>query len=117
MRHDTSSFAHGPRAKRHHSFMRKVWCDTELPPDLIEKLWGGDVDRVLFASTPLQVKDRCIVGRFEIDSRSLLIKRHTWGGVSRTLRMAFREPAANSCARLGVYLHNLGIPTPRPAQR
>lgn len=28
--------------------------------------------------------------------------------------MAFREPAALSCARLGEYLHQRGIPTPRP---
>jgi tRNA A-37 threonylcarbamoyl transferase component Bud32 len=28
--------------------------------------------------------------------------------------MAFREPAALRCARLGLHLHNLGVPTPRP---
>ena len=65
-------------------------------------------------SIPLQVKDRCVVARCECDSGSLLVKRHTWGGISRTLRMVFREPAALSCARLGLYLHNHGIPTPRP---
>jgi hypothetical protein len=74
----------------------------------------GDVDRILFAAIPLQVKDRCIVGRYEAESASLLVKRHTWGGPWRTLRMVFREPAARSCLRLGLYLHDHGIPTPRP---
>src|SRR5262249_26386751 len=37
-----------------------------------------------------------------------------WGGAWRTLRMAFREPAARRCARLGRYFSKLGIPTPQP---
>jgi len=114
MRHNTSAFADSPQAVRRWSLLRKVWCDAELPGELIEKLCRGDVESVLFGSVPLQVKDRCIVAQCEIGSHSLLIKRHTWGGVSRTLRMAFREAAANSCARVGVYLHNLGVPIPRP---
>jgi tRNA A-37 threonylcarbamoyl transferase component Bud32 len=114
MRDDASRTTDSPRALRRWSLLRRVWCDADLPKELIDALWAGDVDRVLFSTIPLQVKDRCVVGRCECDSGSLLVKRHTWGGISRTLRMMFREPAALSCARLGLYLHSRGIPTPRP---
>ena len=114
MRDDASRPTDCPRARRRRSFLRRVWCDSDLPQNLIDALWSGDVDRVLFSTTPLQVKDRCVVGRWECESGPLLVKRHVWGEISRTMRMAFREPAALRCARLGLHLHNLGVPTPRP---
>ena len=109
-----SAFAGDTRTVRKWSFARRVWCDAGLPAKLVEALCSGDVDSVLYASTPLQVKDRCVVARRDFDSKPLLVKRHSWGGLSRTLRMAFREPAALSCARYGIYLDKLGIRTPRP---
>lgn len=114
MRDEASRSVDGPRAMRRRSLTRQVWCDAELPAELVETLCAGDVDSVLFSSIPLQVKDRCVVGRYESKSASLLVKRHVWGELSRTLRMMFREPAALRCARLGTYLHSHGVPTPRP---
>jgi hypothetical protein len=108
------AFAGGTRAIRRRSLMRRVWCDGTLPRALIEALCAGDVDHVLSGCKPLQVKDRCVVGLYEDHEPPLLIKRHNWGGLWRTARMLFREPAARSCARFGNYLHDLGVPTPRP---
>ncbi len=114
MQNSTSTSAEGLRSLRHRSITRCAWYDANLPSELIEALCTGDVDNVLFGTVPLQVKDRCVVGRYEEGTNSLLVKRHTWGGLSRTLRMAFRESAAQSCARLGTFLHSLGVRTPRP---
>ena len=102
------------RTLRRRSLLRRAWCDAALPDDLVDVMLRGDPDRVLFSSNPLQVKDRCVVVRHESSRGSLLVKRHSWGSTWRTLRMAFREPAAQRCARLGEYLHDRGIPTPRP---
>lgn len=99
---------------RRRSLLRRAWCDVDLPVELAEIMLRGDPDRLLFTSNPLQVKDRCVVVRHESASGSLLVKRHSWGSAWRTFRMAFREPAAERCARLGVYLHDRDIPTPRP---
>ncbi len=104
----------GMRTLRRGSFLRRAWCDADLPGNLANAMLRGDPDRVLFSSKPLQVKDRCVVVRHECASGSLLVKRHSWGSPWRTLRMAFREPAAERCAWLGQYLHDRGIPTPRP---
>jgi tRNA A-37 threonylcarbamoyl transferase component Bud32 len=114
MRDEAPSIAHNLRPTRRRSLARRVWLDGELPNELIETLLRNELDRLLFSSDPLQVKDRCVVARHESSIGPLLIKRHTWGGAWRTLRMAFREPAARRCARLGRYLSKLGIPTPRP---
>jgi hypothetical protein len=102
------------RTMRRRSLRRRAWCDANLPADLAEAMLHGDPDRVLFSSNPLQVKDRCVVVRHDLADGSLLVKRHSWGSTWRTFRMAFREPAALRCARLGEYLHQRGIPTPRP---
>jgi hypothetical protein len=102
------------RTMRRRSLRRRAWCDADLPADLAEAMLHGDPDRVLFSSNPLQVKDRCVVVRHDLADGSLLVKRHSWGSAWRTFRMAFREPAAQRCARLGEYLHSRGIPTPRP---
>src|SRR5687768_4038658 len=96
------------------SLARTVCCDTELSAELQEALWLGDVERLLYTSKPLQEKDRCIVAVYEDAGLPLVVKRHTWGGSWRTLRMAWREPSARHCARLGRYLSDHGIPTPRP---
>jgi tRNA A-37 threonylcarbamoyl transferase component Bud32 len=96
------------------SLARTVCCDTELSAELQEALWLGDVERLLYTSKPLQEKDRCIVAVYEDAGLPLVVKRHTWGGSWRTLRMAWREPSARRCARLGLYLSDHGIPTPRP---
>jgi hypothetical protein len=85
-----------------------------LSAELQELLWQGDVDRLLFTGDPLQVKDRCIVARYDDQGLPLVVKRHTWGGLWRTMRMALREPSARHCARLGRYLSDHGIPTPQP---
>jgi hypothetical protein len=114
MADDTTESTDGLRTLRRGSLMRRAWCDADLPSELIEIMLRGDPDRVLFSSNPLQIKDRCVVARYEGPSGPLLVKRHAWGGVRRTLRMAFREPAARRCARLGEFLHARGIPTPRP---
>jgi tRNA A-37 threonylcarbamoyl transferase component Bud32 len=102
------------RTLRRGSLLRRAWCDADLPDNLVEVMLRGDPDRLLFSSNPLQVKDRCVVVRHESSRGSLLVKRHSWGSTWRTLRMAFREPAAERCAWLGEYLHARGIPTPRP---
>lgn len=99
---------------RRDSLLRRVWHDGSLPTGIIEALSHGDLDDLLFRSAPLQVKDRCLVGRFEDDRGSFLIKRHVWGGPGRTLRMAFREPAARGCARHGQFLNSHGVRTPCP---
>ena len=99
---------------RRWSLLRRVWCDTDLPDELIETCRVGDPDRLLFSSIPLQVKDKCVVARYESGATSLLVKRHNWGSLSRTLRMVFRVPAAWSCAEYGLLLHNSGVRTPRP---
>ena len=99
MRVNGSTIEDGLRTVRHRSIARRTWCDADLSPELVAALCAGDVDSVLFRSAPLQVKDRCVVGRYECGTNSLLVKRHIWGGLSRTLRMAFRESAARGCAR------------------
>jgi tRNA A-37 threonylcarbamoyl transferase component Bud32 len=96
------------------SLTRKLWCDDALPADIADAIWSGDVDRLLFASSPLQVKDRCIAARYEHATGPLLIKQHVWGGAGRTFRSVGRETSARSCARLGLQLHALGIRTPLP---
>jgi tRNA A-37 threonylcarbamoyl transferase component Bud32 len=96
------------------SLTRTVCCDTELSAEFQKALWLGDVERLLFTSKPLQEKDRCIVALYKDAGLPLVVKRHTWGGTWRTLRMAWREPSARRCARLGRYLSDHGIPTPRP---
>src|SRR4029079_19295207 len=102
------------RTMRRRSLLRRAWCDADLPAGLSDVMLHGDPDRLLFSSNPLQVKARCVVVRPQTASGSLLVKRHSWGSTWRTFRMAFREPAAERCARLGEYLHRRGIPTPRP---
>lgn len=102
------------RTARYRSVGRRVWCDTDLPAPLIESLRTGDMDRVLFSATPLQVKDRCVVGRYQTEGHTFLVKRHAWGGLGRTFRSAFREPSSAHCARIGTYLHSLGVRTPKP---
>jgi tRNA A-37 threonylcarbamoyl transferase component Bud32 len=114
MQDESSSAADNLRPKRRASLARRVWWDPDLPRELVETVLRGELDRLLFSSDPLQVKDRCVVARHESAAGPLLVKRHTWGGAWRTVRMAFREPAARRCARLGLYLNKLGIPTPRP---
>jgi hypothetical protein len=114
MRHDALPTSDHPRAFSRWSVTRRLWCDSDLPAEVRNALNRGDVERVLFSSTPLQVKDRCVVARHDYSGGSLLIKRHTWGNLWRTVRMAFREPAARRSARLGAFLHSRGIPTPRP---
>ena len=104
----------GLRTMRRRSLLRRAWCDVDLPIELSEVMLRGNPDRLLLSSNPLQVKDRCVVVRHESATGPLLVKRHSWGSTWRTFRMAFREPAAERCARLGVYLHDRGIPTPRP---
>lgn len=108
-----SATADGLRNVRR-SFMRRSWCDSDLPGKLVETVLHGDPARLLFASNPLQVKDRCIVARHETDAGLLLVKCHNWGSMWRTIRMAFRETAGHHCAMLGLYLHRQGILTPRP---
>lgn len=102
------------RPLRRVSLARRAWCNRSLPGELMEIILRGDPDRLLLSSLPLQVKDRCIVARHDSGAGPLLVKRHTWGSAWRTLRMAFREPAARHCAYVGRYLHRRGIPTPLP---
>lgn len=101
------------RAQRR-SATRRLWHDTGLPADLVEAIWNRELDRILFSSKPLQVKDRCIAVRYDHADGPLLLKRHLWGGVSRTLRSVGRESSARTCARLGLQLATVGIPTPLP---
>ncbi|HEX2474635.1 MAG TPA: lipopolysaccharide kinase InaA family protein [Lacipirellulaceae bacterium] len=103
-----------PESTSRISLTRTLCCDADLSAELQDALWHGDVDRLLFSSAPLQVKDRCIVARYEDAARSLVVKRNVWGGIARTLRMAWRESSARRCAWLGHYLLERGIPTPRP---
>ncbi|HEX5472610.1 MAG TPA: lipopolysaccharide kinase InaA family protein [Lacipirellulaceae bacterium] len=114
MHDDTSASDDGGRALRRRSLGRRAWCDESLPPNLIDTIVRGNPGELLYSSTPLQVKDRCVVAKCAWIGGSLLIKRHTWGGVWRTTRMAFRESAAKRCARLGTHLHRQGIRTPCP---
>lgn len=114
MRVASTNAADGLRTVRYCSVSRRGWYDAGLPEEVISAVCGGDMDRVLFASSPLQVKDRCIVARYDAGRESLLVKRHIWGGFSRTVRMAFRESAPQQCARIGLHLHSLGVRTPRP---
>jgi hypothetical protein len=96
------------------SLTRRLWYDEKLPPDVIQALRDGEIDRLLFASAPLQVKDRCAVARYDHPAGPLLVKRLAWGGLSRTVRAIGREASARRCTRLGLHLHHLGIPTPLP---
>src|SRR4051812_38818022 len=114
MHENPSAAVESVRALRRRTPTRRVWCDPDLPNELVRSIIGGEPDRLLFLSEPMQVKDRCVVARHDSSAGPLLIKRHTWGGSWRTLRMAFRAPAARRCAELGLYLNEHGIPTPRP---
>jgi hypothetical protein len=102
------------RQERRSSLTRRLTYDRELPAALAERLWRGDGDRLFYSALPLQVKDRCKVARHDDGDRSLIVKRHIWGGPGRTLRLGWRESSAGRCARLGWYLSGLGFPTPRP---
>jgi tRNA A-37 threonylcarbamoyl transferase component Bud32 len=103
-----------PRTIRRWSVTRNLTCDADLPDELIKTLWDGDVDRLVFSATPLQVKDRCIVVRLAHAQGPFLVKRHTWGGLSRTVRSAWRASAARGCMQWGRQLAGIGVPTPRP---
>ncbi len=96
------------------SLTRRFWCDAHLSADIVDTIWRGDLERLLYASTPLQVKDRCVVVRYNHPAGPLLIKRHVWGGAGRTFRSVGRETSAHRCGRLGLELHRAGIPTPLP---
>ncbi|MGI9455952.1 MAG: lipopolysaccharide kinase InaA family protein [Aeoliella sp.] len=93
---------------------RKLTSDRDLPADLVDALWHGPADRLVTSSTPLQVKDRAVVVRYEHAQGHFVLKRHIWGGLSRTLRMMHRAPTARRCAQIGMFLSEQGIPTPRP---
>lgn len=99
---------------RNDSLFRRAWCDRTLPTNIVAAVTRGDIERLLLESRPLQVKDRCVVGLHERGAAPLMIKRHSWGEWHRTIRMAFRESAAHRCARVGKYLHKVGLPTPQP---
>jgi len=114
MRHSVSTANPGVCAVRRWSLTRRLAHDDNLPPNLAEALWRGEADRLLYASTPLQVKDRCTVARHDGADGPLLVKRHTWGGFWRTVRLSWRESSARRCAYVGWYLKEQGIPTPRP---
>jgi hypothetical protein len=92
----------------------RLWCDKTLPSEVVEAIWQGDIDRLLYSSAPLQVKDRCVAVRYDHSSGPLLIKMHLWGDAWRTFRAVGREASARRCARLGLELHRRGIPTPLP---
>jgi hypothetical protein len=113
MPQDATASADSLRITRR-SLTRRGWCDATLPKTLVSAILHGDPGRLLFASNPLQVKDRCVVARHETEAGPLLVKLHNWGGAWRTLRMLFRETAAHHCAELGLHLHRHGILTPRP---
>ena len=95
-------------------YTRKLICDPALPTDIVEALWDGPDDRLISSATPLQVKDRCVVVRYDHSQSSFLLKRHIWGPMSRSIRMLLREPTAHRCASLANYLIAQGIPTPQP---
>jgi tRNA A-37 threonylcarbamoyl transferase component Bud32 len=103
---DSSSFA----VRR--SLMRRLTYDASLPTEVVGALWQNP-DRLLYSSAPLQVKDRCAVAVHESADGALLVKRHTWGGLWRTIRSAWREASARRCGRIGLHLAEHGIPTPR----
>ena len=96
------------------SLTYRLWCDENLPVDIVDAMVRGEMGRLLYSSAPLQVKDRCIAVRYDHPAGPLLIKQHTWGGLSRTFRSVGREASARNCGRLGLVLHGLGIPTPAP---
>jgi tRNA A-37 threonylcarbamoyl transferase component Bud32 len=106
--------ASGVRKLHRWSLTRRLSYDENLPAHLAAALWQGEADRLLFSSVPLQVKDRCVVARHDSAHGRLLVKRHTWGGIGRTLRSVWREASARHCARLAAFLAERGIPTPRP---
>jgi hypothetical protein len=106
--------AEGGFLLRARSLGRRVDCDRQLPPDLVETLLRGDPDQLLAESEPLQVKDRCAAARLDHPAGPLLIKRHDWGDWRRTARMLLRVPTSRVSAALGVELAKLGIATPRP---
>ncbi len=114
MRRATLASAIGTRLIRRRSLTRRLTHDENLPAELANALWRGDAERLLYESTPLQVKDRCIVARHEGPDGPLLVKRHTWGGLWRTFRLSWREPPARYCARVARRLAEEGIRTPRP---
>jgi serine/threonine protein kinase len=86
--------------------------DPELPSELVEKLWN-DPDSMLRQQT-LQDKQRCTVARIDIRTSSFVWKRHTWGGIGRTLRRALSTSTARRSWLDGRFLWQLGVPTPRP---
>jgi lipopolysaccharide kinase (Kdo/WaaP) family protein len=106
--------AEGGFSLRARSLARRVDCDQQLPPDLIETLLRGDPDQLLAESEPLQVKDRCATARLDHPAGPLLIKRHDWGNWRRTARMLLRAPTSRVSALLGAQLAAQGIATPRP---
>jgi tRNA A-37 threonylcarbamoyl transferase component Bud32 len=114
MRYSLPSTNPGLRTIRRWSLTRRLAYDEDLPAHLTKALWRGEADRLLYASTPLQVKERCTVARHDAAAGPLLVKRHTWGGFWRTVRLSWRPAAARHCARIASFLAEQGIPTPRP---
>lgn len=96
------------------SARRRLWHEANLPREIANQLWNGNVDDIIFSAQPLQVKDRCIVVRHDWNEQPFIMKRHVWGGIRRTLRMLLREPSAKKTFGLGQHLADHGIPTPRP---
>jgi (heptosyl)LPS beta-1,4-glucosyltransferase len=86
--------------------------DNGLPAELVEKLWN-DPDAVLRQQT-LQDKLRCTVARIDSQTSSFVWKRHTWGGIGRTLRRSLSSSTARRSWLDGRFLWQLGVPTPRP---
>ncbi len=96
------------------SFTRKLMCDPGLPSDIADALWEGPDELLIPSATPLQVKDRCVVVRYDHPQGSFVLKKHMWGTVTRSARMLLREPTARRCASIASFLIERGVPTPQP---
>jgi Ser/Thr protein kinase RdoA (MazF antagonist) len=92
---------------------RVMRWDDELPLELVERMWR-EPGQLLARAARLQHKPSCTVVRIDEPAGSWVWKHHVGGALRRLRRAATAPSPAKKAWTDGWFLHNAGIPTPRP---
>lgn len=86
--------------------------DIDLPSEFVDRLWN--TPNAFLKQHVLQDKPRCTVARVEEPFGQYVWKRHSWGGIGRTIRRSLSCSTARRSWLDGNLLREAGVPTPRP---
>jgi len=95
------------------TFNRVMRWDASVPPELVERMWC-DPQGLLAGGTRLQHKPSCTVVRIDDPAGPWVWKHHVGGGLRRLRRAATACSPARKAWIDGWFLHEAGVPTPRP---